>query len=152
MANQQIDFLAQPVRTRTLKEGILAEPRYASIEQARIVTRVYRDNPDLPVNLLRAKALRESLAGIGIRITRGELIVGNRTAGVRAGVIFPESGLSWVDCEFESLPDRPQDKFLVRPGDIEAFRRDILPFWAGRTLEDRLEERIGPEMKAIGIY
>ncbi len=150
MAYHQIDTLPQPLRARRLKDSILAEPRYASIEQARIVTRVYRDNPDLPVNLLRAAALQESLANIGIRIDRGELIVGNRTAGVRAGVIFPESGLSWVDREFESLPNRPQDKFLVHSGDIEEFRRDILPFWAGRTLEDRLEERIGLEMKAIG--
>ncbi len=145
----EIDSLPQPLRARRLKDSILAEPRYASIEQARIVTKVYRDNPGLPVNLLRATALRESLEKIGIRINRGELIVGNRTAGVRAGVIFPESGLSWVDREFESLPDRPQDKFLVHPGDIEAFRREIFPFWTGRTLEDRLEERIGPEMKAI---
>ncbi len=150
MSDPEIDRLPQPPRVAKLKEAVLAEPRYASIEQARIVTGVYRDRPDLPVNLLRATALKEALSQIGIRITEGELIVGNRTAGVRAGVVFPESGLSWVDREFETLPSRPQDRFLVRDGDIDEFRRDILPFWKGRTLEDVLEERIGPEMKAIG--
>ena len=32
-----------------------------------------------------------------IRVEPEELIVGNRTAGVRYGVVFPESGSTWVD-------------------------------------------------------
>lgn len=48
-----------------------------------------------------------------IRVEPEELIVGNRTAGVRYGVVFPESGSTWVDKEFETLPTRPQDRFNV---------------------------------------
>ncbi len=141
-----------PLRSRVqkLKEGLFAEQRYMSVEQAKIVTDVYREHSDLPRNILRALALKEALCRIEISITPGELIVGNRTTGVRAGVIFPESGLSWVDREIESLPTRPQDPFQVRPEDVEAFKNDIFPFWQGRTLEDVLDERIGGEMRAIG--
>ena len=141
-----------PLRSRVqkLKEELFAEQRYMSVEQAKIVTDVYRAHSDLPRNILRALALKEALNRIEIGIAPGELIVGNRTTGVRAGVIFPESGLSWVDREIESLPTRPQDPFQVRPEDVEAFKSEIFPFWQGKTLEDVLDERIGDEMRAIG--
>jgi len=145
-----IGSLRQSGRIKNLRAKLFEEERCASIEQARIITEVYRQNPARPVNIRRALALRAALERIRIRIDPGELIVGNRTAGIRAGVIFPESGLSWVEEEIETLPSRPQDKFEVDPEDIDEFRRDILPFWKGRTLEDVLEGRIGEEMKAIG--
>lgn len=137
-------------RIQQLKERLFSEPRCVSIEQARIVTRVYREHPDLPVNILRAKAFATALEEITLRIDPGELIVGNRTAGIRAGVIFPESGLKWVEQEIETLPTRPQDRFEVTQEDIAAFRNEILPFWRGRTLEDVLEAKIGDEMRESG--
>lgn len=146
----KIDQLPLSIRVQKLKETMFAEERFMSIEQAKIVTDVYRDNPGLPRNMLRALALKEALGRIEIRITQGERIVGNRTTGVRAGVIFPESGLSWVDREIETLPTRPQDPFQVRQEDVAAFKNEIFPFWKDKTLEDILDERIGPEMRAIG--
>ena len=145
-----INSLPKSARVQRLKTEMFTEQRFASIEQAKIVTEVYKNNQDLPRNTLRAVALREALLRIDLRVTPGELIVGNRTTGVRGGVIFPESGMSWVAREIETLPDRPQDKFGVHPEDIEEFRGFLFPFWQGKTLEDVLEERIGPEMKRIG--
>ena len=150
MTSYEIDNLEQRERIIKLKDEMFREVRFVSIEQARIVTDVYKANPSLPRNLLRAVALTESLAGIDILITPGELIVVNRTSGVRAGVISPEAGLSWVEKELETLPTRPQDQFRIRREDIKEFRRDILPFWKGNTLEDKLDEIIGEEMAAIG--
>ena len=143
--------MAVSQRVRNLQQKMLSEPRYASIEQARIVTESYKRNEDKPRILQRALALRSALEGISISIEPEERIVGNRTAGVRAGVVFPESGCSWVDREFESLPTRPQDKFAVRAEDIEVFRRDILPYWQGRSMEDVLKERGGREFADIGM-
>jgi formate C-acetyltransferase len=129
---------------------MLDEPRYLSVEQASIVTAYYRRHPDTPRNIQRAESLAETMRSIRIRIDPGELVVGNRTAGVRAGVISPEAGISWVDAEIENLPYRPQDKFNVHPEDIETFRRDILPFWQGKSLEDKVKELLGEEIGAIG--
>ena len=139
-------------RIQQLKERLFSEPRCVSIEQARIVTRVYREHPDLPVNILRAKAFATALEEITLRIDPGELIVGNRTAGIRAGVIFPESGLKWVEQEIETLPTRPQDRFEVTQEDIAAFRNEILPFWRGRTLEDVLEARSARKCGPLGKW
>lgn len=94
-------------RITILKEKMLDEKRYASIEQARIITRIYKENETLSVPMKRALSLKATLEEIEIGVEKEELIVGNRTKGVRAGVVFPESGCSWVDREFETLPTRP---------------------------------------------
>lgn len=93
-------------RAEALKRSLLAEPRFLSIEQARIITRVYRETEGEPFNIRRARSLQACLREMKIRIDPGELIVGNRTAGIRAGVVFPEAGISWVDKEIEQLPTR----------------------------------------------
>jgi formate C-acetyltransferase len=129
---------------------MLDEPRFLSIEQAVIITNYYKANPDKPRNIQRAESFAETLRKIEIRLDPLELIVGNRTAGVRGGVIFPEAGISWVDGEIEHLSERPQDKFEVRPKDIEIFRKDILPFWKGKSLEDRVNAVLGDEIASIG--
>ena len=105
-------------RITILKEKMLDEKRYASIEQAHIITRIYKENETLSVPMKRALSLKATLEEIEIGVEKEELIVGNRTKGVRAGVVFPESGCSWVDREFETLPTRPQDQCEVRSADI----------------------------------
>ena len=142
--------LAMNPRIAALKEKMLDEPRYMSLEQARLITEVYADNPDKPTIIKRALALRSALEHLDIQIDEDELIVGNRTKGVRAGVAFPESGISWIDKELETLPSRPQDKFQVSPGDIKDFRENIYPFWQGHALEDQVRHEIGAKTDAIG--
>jgi len=146
---QEIMSLPKSPRIESLKKKMLDEPRYVSIEQAHIVTEVYRQTEGEPACIRRAKALKAALEQIKIRIEPDEWIVGNRTAGVRAGVVFPETGASWVDREFETLPTRPQDRFLVRPEDIVEFRERILPYWKGVSLEDQVRARAGEEVNAI---
>ena len=146
---EEIKALEQSARIRILKEEMLEEPRFASIEQARIITKSYQENEGRPRCIQRAMALKASLMQIGIRIEPDERIVGNRTSGVRGGVVFPETGASWVDREFETLPTRPQDRFEVHPEDIKEFREKILPYWKGRSLEDQVRAAVGPKVDAI---
>lgn len=136
-------------RIRLLKEKMLSEPRYASIEQARIITETYKANEEKPRIIQRALSLKAALEQMKICAEPEELIVGNRTAGVRWGVVFPESGSTWVDREFETLPTRPQDRFQVRQEDITYFRQVIKPYWQGKSLEDVLRSRYGKEIDRI---
>lgn len=148
-SQERILALAPIGRIGMLKEKMLAEPRYASIEQARIITKSYQRTQGEPRCIQRAKALKAALTEIAIRIEPGELIVGNRTAGVRSGVVFPETGASWVDKEFETLPTRPQDTFNVHPEDIREFRESILPYWKGRSLEDQVRKVVGEQVDSM---
>lgn len=147
---EEIQGITSTSRISVLKQRMLDEPRFLSIEQAVIVTNYYKANPDKPRNIQRAESFAETLRKIEIRLDPLELIVGNRTAGVRGGVVSPEAGISWLDAEIEHLSERPQDKFEVRPEDIEIFRKDILPFWKGKSLEDRVKVILGDEIAAIG--
>lgn len=144
-----MDDLIQTKRIGTLKEKMLDASRYASIEQARIITRVYQENEGSSVPKKRALSLKAALEQMEIGVEKEELIVGNRTKGVRYGVVFPESGCSWVNREFETLPTRPQDKFLVKEEDIKEFREKIYPYWNGRSMEDVIKNNYGQQINAI---
>lgn len=84
-------------RIVTLKERMLSEPRFLSLEQALLITECNKENENLTRMLQRAKCLALTLNRIEIKIDPEELIVGNRTPGVRGSVVLPEAGISWVD-------------------------------------------------------
>jgi len=151
----EIEDLAMSGRTERLKQRLLAEPRYVSIDQAKLVTESYKLTEGEHKVCRRAKALAHVLHHLPIRIAPDELIVGNRTPTSRAGVVSPEAAIAWVDREIETLPTRPQDRFEVRDQDIRDFRETILPYWRGKTLEDRvygcLREDIAPIVTVVKI-
>lgn len=136
-------------RIQILKDKMLSAPRYASIEQARIITRVYQENEHLSIPKKRALSLKVAMEELEIGFEKEELIVGNRTKGVRYGVVFPESGCSWVNNEFETLPTRPQDQFHVKEEDIQEFREKIYPYWKGKSMEDVIKHHGGQEIQSI---
>lgn len=136
-------------RIQILKDKMLSAPRYASIEQARIITRVYQENKHLSIPKKRALSLKAAMEELEIGFEKEELIVGNRTKGVRYGVVFPESGCSWVNNEFETLPTRPQDQFHVKEEDIQEFREKIYPYWKGKSMEDVIKHHGGQEIQSI---
>jgi len=136
-------------RITSLRSKTMGEERFLSLDQARIITRVYRENESLSVSMKRALSLACSLREMPLSIDPEELIAGNRTPGIRGGVVFPEAGISWVAKEIESLPERAQDKFSVKPGDISVFRDEIFPFWKGKTLEDDIYSSLGDELSSV---
>lgn len=136
-------------RIKSLRHKTMSAERYLSVDQARIITRVYKENEGVHVALKRAEMLAKSLIEIPISIDPEELIVGNRTSGIRSGVVFPEAGVSWVENELETLPYRPQDPFRVKTEDAAFFITDILTYWKGRTLEDDIYRNYGAEIRAI---
>ena len=142
-------YLKPSERILSLKNKTLSSVRYLSIEQAKIITRVYQKNEDLPVILKRSEALAASLSEMPIAIDPEELIVGNRTPDIRAGVVFPEAGINWLVNEIDSLPGRPQDPFNVRQNDILYFKEIIEPYWQGKTLEDDIYRSFGEEISDI---
>ena len=68
---------------------------------------------------------------------------------MRYGVVFPESGSSWINKEFETLPTRDQDKFLVKEEDIKEFKENIYPYWKGKSMEDVIKNNYGKEIEAM---
>jgi formate C-acetyltransferase len=146
---EMIQAMVMSERIALLKEQTVSSQRYMSVEQARIITRIYRENISSPSSQKRAKALAASLDEMPIALDPQELIVGNRTPGIRAGVVFPEAGISWIARELDSMPTRPQDPFRVREKDKQIFLEEIEPFWKGKTMEDYIYGDFGEELSAI---
>lgn len=145
----ELDSIQLSDTAKKLKDKMQNKPRYLSIEQARIVTQSYKKNEDKSVILKRAISLFDTLCNISIEIDPSEKIVGNRALGSKAGIVFPESGLSWVYNEIDILPKRSQDRFEVNSEDKEEFVRFIYPYWKGHTLEDKIYESIGTDLDAF---
>jgi pyruvate formate-lyase/glycerol dehydratase family glycyl radical enzyme len=144
-----LNILEPSERILSLRNKTISAVRYLSIDQAKIITRIYQENENLPVNIKRAKALAASLSEMPIAIDPEELIIGNRTPDAREGVVFPEAGISWLVKEIETMPDRPQDPFLVRKEDAFYFKTKIEPYWFGKTLEDDICSSYGNVISAI---
>jgi len=136
-------------RILSLRKKTLEAKRYLSVEQAEIITRSYKKNEEQPVIIKRARALALSLCEITISIDSEELIVGNRTADIRSGVVFPEAGIKWLSNEIDTIETRQQDNFYVRKEDALSFRNSIEPFWIGRSLEDAITVSYGEEIKSF---
>lgn len=136
-------------RILSLKEKTMNTDRYASIEQAKIITDCYKEHAGKSKIMQRAFSLKAALENLEITVDQEELIVGNRSKGIRAGIIFPESGCNWVEKEMDSLYTRPQDKFHIRDQDKQLFREEIFPFWHGKSMEDGIDEAYGKELTAI---
>lgn len=83
-----MDRLIKSDRIETLKNRMLSVPRFASIEQARIITDTYKEHEDEPRIMQRAYSLKNCLEKINISVEPEELIVGNRTAGVDTAWYF----------------------------------------------------------------
>lgn len=145
------DHLICTERIRRLKKEMFSEARYLSVEQALLVTESYKQTENQPRILQRAKAFAHAARHLRIRIEPSELIVGNRSAEVRAGIVFPESGIDWIAEELDSLETRPQDRFRVRPEDKKIFLEKIAPYWKGKTLENAIKGgKEGQVIRAIG--
>lgn len=132
-------------RVEKLKREMLEEKRYLSVEQAKIIDRVHKEKKEEPLCIRRAYALAAAFDEINICIKEGELIVGNRTTGVRHGVVFPECGIAWLENEIDTLSERSQDPFLVRAEDAAYIKNELIPRWKDGCLENRIYNEIGPE-------
>jgi len=131
------------------RQVIMEEERIVSMEQAVSITNSYKEHPDQPVILQRALAFARSLEEIPIRIDPLERIVGNRTPGIRSGVVFPEAGISWLEKEYDSLDTRDQDRFSKTEENRSTLYDTLIPFWKGRTLEDYIHGEMGRKISDI---
>ena len=69
--------LKENSRITTLKEKMLHQPRYVSIEQALIITQTYKEHEQEPIIMKRAHALYNALCQLEIGVEQEELIVGD---------------------------------------------------------------------------
>ena len=109
-----------------------------SIERALIETKFYKENAgrfSLPV--LRAKFFETLCREKTIFIGDKELIIGERGPAPKVVPTFPELTCHSTK-DLETLNNRSMTRYRVEKEDIRVYEKEVIPYWQGRCLRDRI--------------
>jgi len=134
-------------RVARLLSKLAKEPKI-SIKRAEILTEYYKHAGPEPEIIKRAKAFRMLLETYPISIDPDELIVGKAAEEPRAALLFPEYSVKWILEELDMFDKREVDRFRIDEKDKERLR-EILPYWMGKTLEDKVSIILPERVKDI---
>ena len=119
-----------------------------SIERALLVTRFYKKNYgkySMPV--LRALNFKNICENKTIYIGQDELIVGERGPYPKAVSTFPELTCHTVE-DLQILNSREMTRYAVSEQDIANYKQEVIPYWQGRTMRERVLGQVPPEWQA----
>jgi formate C-acetyltransferase len=138
-------------RIERLKKRFLDSERHVDIERALIVTEVYRENEEKPAIIKKALAIKEIFSRIETRVRADELIVGNHTRNCRGVPLFPEYAIDWILKDMDTFTTRQGDRFKITE-EQKLTLRDVLPFWKGKSLRDKILGALPAELREILSY
>ncbi len=131
-------------RVAALKKASLAAKEQISPERARLITRFYKTAPLLSAPMMRAETFRHILENKTVVILDGELIVGERGPAAKATPTCPELCCHSLE-DLEILNGREKIPYLVDKETRDIFEKEIIPFWKGRTIRERIFTEMTPE-------
>jgi formate C-acetyltransferase len=141
-------------RVARLCEQSLAAKPWLTIEGGRLVTEFCRQAPALSAPMLRAGVLLHVIEHRTIYIGAGELILGERCPSPKSAPTYPEICCHPLE-DFETLNTREKISYAVCEDARLAQRDEIMPYWQGRSMRDRMFAAMTPEWKeayAAGIF
>jgi formate C-acetyltransferase len=136
-----------PRVARLRKQSFEAVPSI-SIERAVLVTRFYKKNHGrYSTPVLRALNFKYLCENKTIYIGNDELIVGERGPGPKAVSTFPELTCHTVE-DLQILNSRQMTRYTVSDADIQRYQKEVIPYWQGRTMRERVFNQVPPEWQA----
>ena len=120
-----------------------------SLERARLLTEFCQSATvnQVSVPVARALAFRHILEHMTICINPGELIVGERGPVPKAAPTYPEICTHSLK-DLEILNTREKISFAVDEESRRLQEQQIIPFWSGRSIRDRIFQSTDPEWRA----
>lgn len=119
------------------------------IFRARSITDSYRRNEKSAQAVRMGEALYNMLRDLPVYIEEDELIVGKLTKKPRAAQLFPEVQSGWMEAEFDTVRNRPWDPLQLDEKDEKELREEIIPYWKGKTINERVFDKLPQETKEI---
>jgi formate C-acetyltransferase len=125
-------------RTARLRcESLEAIPSISS-ERAELMTSFYENQLGKhSVPVMRALAFRHLCENKTLCLGAGELIVGERGPHPKAVPTFPELTCHSLE-DLRILASRPKTSYAVPDECLAVYEDEIIPFWRGRSLRDRI--------------
>jgi pyruvate formate-lyase/glycerol dehydratase family glycyl radical enzyme len=135
-------------RAGRLRDRIINAPQEVCIERARYLTRAMTAHWDEHQLTRMSFALEHILDNISVIIRDDELIVGCRTSKLKGAPLFPENKSRWIEGDLDSFACRQLQRALITVEEKEELRDEILPFWSGKTVEERLEKLLPEDVSS----
>ncbi|WP_092349629.1 trans-4-hydroxy-L-proline dehydratase [Desulfuromusa kysingii] len=132
---------------RLRKQSVNAE-NTLSIERALHETAFYKENyGKYSIPVLRALNFYDHCQKKTLYIGDDELIVGERGPKPKAVPTFPELTCHSVE-DFHVLNTREQQRYTISEADIETYAREVIPYWQGKTIRERIFSHVPDEWRA----
>jgi len=135
-------------RIKRLRDQSLRAKPLLSSERAKLITEFYKSDAAAAVSapVRRALAFKYLLERKKICLNRGELIVGERGPAPKATPTYPEITVHSLQ-DLRTLNNRKKIPFAVDVGTKKIYRDEIIPFWRGRSVRDRIFKEMSEEWK-----
>jgi len=135
-------------RIKKLREQSINTSPYITAERAKLITEFYKSDIAQKVSapVSRALAFKYLLEHKSICINEGELIVGERGPAPRATPTYPEVTAHSLQ-DLDILNARPKTSFKVDEGTRRLYEEEIIPFWRGKSIRDRIFSEMSEEWK-----
>ena len=132
-------------RIQRLREQSVTTPVHIDLERAKIETDFYKENDGkYSVPVMRAMTLKEYFSKKTLYFGNDELILGEKGKNPQASPTFPE-----LCCHSEEdmkvMSERKLVSFHTTEEDRKLQAAEIIPFWKGRTIREKLLSRMTPE-------
>ncbi|WLD75680.1 glycyl radical protein [Mogibacterium neglectum] len=132
-------------RIQKLRDISVNTPVHIDLERAKIETDFYKENDGkYSIPVMRAMVLKEYFSKKTLYFGDGELIVGEKGKDPQASPTFPE-----LCCHSEEdmivMSDRKLVSFHTTVEDRELQKKEIIPFWEGRTIREKILASMKPE-------
>ncbi|MBN1805879.1 MAG: glycyl radical protein [Sedimentisphaerales bacterium] len=120
------------------KQSVETRP-YISTERAELLTEFYKSDTALSksVPVTRALSFKHIMENKTICINDGELIVGERGPAPKATPTYPELCCHSLE-DLRILNSRERTPFIVSAEVRKIYSESIIPFWAGKTMREKL--------------
>lgn len=138
-------------RIESTRQNYINSKPAISYERARIWTESHKRTEGESVAIRRAKAFRDTCEQIDVNIFNGELIVGAIGEFRKCGILTPEFSWTWVDREMDNFDKRIQDPYIMTDEQRAFVRKNIFPYWEGKSLEESFLSRLPEQTAKVAV-
>ena len=138
-------------RIEAIRQNYVNAKPQISTQRAKIWTESHKATEGKPVAIRRAQAFYDCCDRLEVHIFDGELVVGAIGEFRKCGILTPEFSWLWVDREMDSFATRPQDPYLMTDEQRAFVRKEIFPYWKGKSLEEAFLARLPEDTRKIGV-
>ena len=132
-------------RIQKLRELSVTTPVHIDLERAKIETDFYKANDGkYSIPVMRAMVLKEYFSKKTLYLGDGELIIGEKGKDPQASPTFPELCCHSVE-DMVVMSERELVSFKTTEEDRKLQAEEIIPYWTGRSMREKILARMTPE-------